>query len=347
MNRILVTGAAGFLGSHVCERFKIRGWSVTAYDNMSKFELNRTGYNTDACRDYTYNFLKDLGVDIVQGDIRDKELLSSTIGTDCNFIVHTAAQPAITISVEDPELDFTTNVVGTLNLLNICKERSIPIVNCSTIHVYGNSHINKALKEAPTRFLHVPSEIPESFPMAVGDLTPLHASKIAADTYVRAYINTYGLKAATFRLTGLYGPRQFGGEDHGWVANFAIRTVMGLPITIYGSGKQLRDVLFATDAAWAFECWYYNQKSGVFNIGGGSKNTMSLLECTYIIESITGIKPVVEFKEDRIGDLRYFVCDPTKSWGTMGWAPRIDPRTGLIALIDWVQDNKELFTSGN
>lgn len=342
-NRVVVTGGTGFLGSHICERFKKRGWNVTAYDNMTKFELGRTGYNTVACRDYNYNFLKDLGVEIVCGDIRDKDLLWSTIGTDCNFIAHTAAQPAITISTEDPDLDFTTNVVGTLNLLELCRLTGIPMVSCSTIHVYGNTHINSALKEGPTRYLHVPSEMPESWPIAVGDLTPLHASKIAADTYIRAYIHTYGIKAATFRLTGLYGPRQFGGEDHGWMANFAIRTITGKPIVIYGTGKQVRDVLFATDAAWAFECWYYNQKPGVYNIGGGRDHTISLLECTYILENLTGIQPTIEFKPDRIGDLRYFCCDITKARERLGWNPIFNPKMGLYALTEWIKENKELF----
>lgn len=343
MPRVFVSGGAGFLGSHVCERFKARGWKVTAYDNMSKFELNRTGYNTLACRDYNYNFLKNLGVDIVCGDIRDKDLLWKTVGSDCDFIIHTAAQPAITISVEDPMLDFETNVTGTLNLLEISRLVGIPIVNCATIHVYGNSHINQALKEAPTRYVHSPSEISESYPIAVGNLTPLHASKIAADTYVRAYINTYGIKAATFRLTGLYGPRQFGGEDHGWVANFAIRTLTEQPIVIYGSGKQARDILFASDAAWAFECWYYNQKSGVYNIGGGNSHLMSLLECVYTLEYLTGIKPVVEFKPDRIGDLRYFACDISNAESRLGWSPVIDNKTGLYQLVQWITENKELF----
>ena len=346
MPRLLCTGGLGFLGSHICERFKKRGWEVTAFDNMTKFELSRTGYNTDACRDYNYNFLNSLGVEIVQGDITDMDALLKAVGTNCDFIIHTAAQPAITISVDMPTFDFRNNAMGTLYVLEVCRAHKIPMVNCATIHVYGNTHINNSLGEGPTRYVRSPVDIPESFPIAVGDLTPLHASKIAADTYVRAYINTYEIKAATFRLTGLYGPRQFGGEDHGWMANFTIRTLTNKPITIYGSGKQVRDVLFATDAAWAFECWYYNQKPGVYNIGGGPKKAISLLECTYILESITGIKPVIEFKEDRIGDLRYFVCDITKAQEHIGWDPIVDPRYGLVELSEWVKENKELF-SGN
>ena len=341
--KVIVTGGVGFIGAHTCERFVKRGWKTIAYDNMTKFELNRTGYNTIACRDYNYKLLNDWGVEIVCGDIRDKDLLYKTVGDDCDFIIHTAAQPAITISVEDPDLDFSTNVIGTLNLLELARVTGIPMVNCATIHVYGNTFINSGLRELPMRYVHDPESIPETYPLATGTLTQLHASKITADTYVRAYVHTYKAKVASFRLTGLYGPRQFGGEDHGWVANFAIRTIMDLPLTVYGNGKQVRDILFATDVARAFECYYYNQRPGVYNIGGGIKNSISLLECIYAISNLVGKEPVVEYKPDRIGDLRYFVCDSSKAKKFMGWEPLIDTKTGLWQITQWIQENKELF----
>ncbi|MFH1002670.1 MAG: NAD-dependent epimerase/dehydratase family protein, partial [Chloroflexota bacterium] len=263
----------------------------------------------------------------------------------CDYIIHTAAQPAMTISMESPELDFTTNVGGGFNVLEVARKLRIPMVSCATIHVYGN-RINQTLKEGATRYTRQPPGIDENHPTVEGTLTPLHASKRAVDLYVQTYIDTYGLEAASFRLTGLYGPRQLGGEDHGWVAHFVIRTLLGLPITIFGTGKQLRDILFATDVCEAFDAFYRSRKAGIYNIGGGMAQAISLLECLDLIEEITGIKPEVGFAEPRLGDLLYFVCDITKARRELGWQPRVRPREGVAALIRWVQANRHLFGRG-
>ena len=247
---VLVTGGCGFLGSHVCEYYASRGHQVVAFDNMTKHELMRTGFAVEEQRDHNLRFLKKLGVAIALADVRSREqLLDYSTGTD--FIVHTAAQPAMTISCEDPTLDFDTNV-GTLNVLDTARKHKIPIVSCATIHVYGN-RINQELTEDDQRYRRKPAAINEDYPTLHGTLTPLHASKAAADTYVKVYADTYGVDAASFRLTGIYGTRQFGGEDHGWVANFAIRGLLGWPITIYGNGKQVRDIIYATDICEAFD----------------------------------------------------------------------------------------------
>ena len=201
--KVLVTGGCGFLGSHVCEQFRKKGWDVVSYDSMTKYELVRTGYGTEATRDYNWNFLKDMGVTMVKGDIRNMEhLMDRTEG--CDYIVHTAAQPAMTISWEDPEYDFTTNVAGTFNVMEAAKRRKIPVVNTSSIHVYGNS-INDSLKDGETSYVRDPIEIPESQPVMIGQLSPLHVSKISAEYYTRTYQDMYGVKAASFRFTGIYG----------------------------------------------------------------------------------------------------------------------------------------------
>jgi CDP-paratose 2-epimerase len=339
-----VTGGCGFLGSHLCEFYKNKGDEVIAYDNMTKHELMRTGYS-NAARDYNWNKLKKMGIELVKGDIRDKETLFKH-SKDCDFIAHTAAQPAMTISWEDPELDISTNVMGTFNVLEAARKFDIPMVNCATIHVYGPKLINESLKEEKTRFVRKPVAIDENFPTLQGDMTPLHASKHSAELYLRAYIDTYKLKLASFRLTGIYGPNQFGGEDHGWVANFAIRAVMGLPLTVYGTGKQLRDVLYATDVAEAFDAFYRKQKPGIYNVGGGPKTMLSLLECIDLIARITKKKPQVNFGPERFGDLKYFVCDITKVKRDLGWEPKILPEEGVKKLITWIEENKNLFKSG-
>lgn len=338
--KVLVTGGCGFLGSHVCELFREKGWEVISYDNMTKYELQRTGYGTEATRDYNWNYLKNIGVTMVKGDIRNLEhLLDRTEG--CDYIVHTAAQPAMTISWEDPELDFTTNVWGTFNVLEVARKRKIPVVNTSSIHVYGNS-INQTLKETETSYYREPAEIPESHPVMVGEISPLHASKMSAEHYVRTYVDMYGLKAATFRFTGIYGERQFGGEDHGWVANFAIRSVFGLPLRIFGTGKQARDILHAKDGAMSYYNFFQNPIPGVYNIGGGIAHKISLLECIQLIGEILGKKQEIVFEKERPGDMRYFVCDIREA-KKFGFQPTIPPREGVQRLLQWIEENKNVF----
>jgi CDP-paratose 2-epimerase len=339
--RVLVTGGCGFLGSHVCEYFKDKGDEVIAIDNLTKHELMRTGYNVEGARFYNYNFLKGIGVSLVVADIRNKDMVVK-IAKDCDYIIHTAAQPAMTISIEQPELDMMTNAIGTFNVLEAARKYDIPIVNCSTIHVYGNK-INETIKEGKTKFLREPPAIDENYPIMQGKLTPLHASKRSAEIYVQTYIDTYGLEAATFRLTGMYGPRQFGGEDHGWVANFAIRTLLRLPIKIFGTDKQVRDILYVTDAVAAFDAFYKNRESGLYNIGGGVKNIISLGECLELLRKITGIEQDIRFEPARLGDLWYFVCDITKAKEKLKWEPKVSNEEGIKKLVDWIKENIGIF----
>lgn len=339
--KVLVTGGCGFLGSHVCEYYKKRGEEVISFDNLTKHELMRTGYDIEGARLYNWNILKELGVTLIKADIRDKDTLFE-VAQDCDYIIHTAAQPAMTISIENPELDITTNVMGTFNVLETARKFNIPMVYCSTIHVYGNK-INETIKEKGTKFIREPLAIPEEHPILQGKLTPLHASKSAAEIYVQTYIDTYGLEAAIFRLTGMYGPRQFGGEDHGWVANFAIRTLLRLPIKIFGTDKQVRDILYVTDAVEAFDAFYKNRIPGVYNIGGGVDNIISLRECLELLRKITGIEQDIRYEPARIGDLWYFVCDITKAKKELVWEPKISNEEGIKKLIDWIKENIGIF----
>jgi CDP-paratose 2-epimerase len=339
--KILVTGGCGFLGSYACEFYRDRGDSVISYDNMTKYELERVGYGTEAARDYNWNYLKNIGVEMVKEDIRDfNRLMEYSKGVD--FIIHTAAQPAMTISIENPELDFSTNVKGTFNVLKVARELSVPIVSCGTIHIYGN-RINETLTEQETRYVRNPAAIDESHPVVKGTLTPLHASKRSAELYLETYIHSYGLDAASFRLTGLYGPRQFGGEDHGWVANFSIRALMERPLRIFGTGKQVRDIIFPTDVARAFHAFYEHGEPGIYNIGGGPGYAISLLECIDLIGEILGKRPEIRFEDSRVGDLLYFVCDTRKAEDRLKWRPEISPKEGVKKLLEWLQEEKNLF----
>jgi CDP-paratose 2-epimerase len=339
--KVLVTGGCGFLGSHVCEFYAERGDRVIAYDNMTKYELGRTGYALEEARGYNSDYLRQRGVHVVVGDVRDFDtLMEYSSGVD--FIVHTAAQPAMTVSLEEPELDFSTNVRGTFNVLRVVKNLRIPMVSCGTIHIYGNG-INESLSEGKTRYVRTPPVIDESHPLVEGTLTPLHASKRAAELYVETFIHSYHLPVASFRFTGLYGPRQFGGEDHGWVANFCIRALLNQPLRIFGTGKQVRDILYAEDAARAFHAFYEHGTPGIYNIGGGPRCALSLLECVDLIGRITGEELDVEFQKGRLGDLLYFVCDTTRAERELKWKPEVQPEQGVASLIQWIEQEKNLF----
>lgn len=345
MNKVLVTGGCGLLGSHVCELFSKKGWEVIAYDNLTKFEYSRAFKDVEAVRNYNLIFLERLGVTTVVADILDVKTLKKAMH-HCNLVVHCAAQPAMTVAIEDPQYDLMTNVHGTLNVLEAARFWGAAVVNCSTIHVYGNN-LNNRLRELPTRFdlaSIVSNSIDESEPTLDGAVTPLHASKLSAEHYVRAYADTYNVRAANFRLTGMYGPRQFGGEDHGWVANFTIRTLLDQPIKVFGSDKQVRDILYIEDAARAFLLWYNaGCPSGTYNVGGGTDTIISIHELFSLLHEITGKRSHVELLPKRHGDLWWFVSDYSQAREAFHWEPQIMPDTGVQKLVDWISKERSLF----
>jgi len=316
------------------------GWNYVFYGSTPYVDPTLL-YRLSANAEWTVEELEKLGVTMVKEDIRDFEtLLEHSQGVD--YIIHTAAQPAMTISEEDPELDFTTNVRGTFNVLKVARELNIPVASCGTVHIYGNK-INETLTEGDRRYIRNPASIDETHPVCEGDLTPLHASKRSAELYLQTYIDTYKLKAASFRLTGLYGPRQFGGEDHGWVANFSIKAQMDKVLRIFGTGKQVRDIIFPTDVARAFHAFYENGESGVYNIGGGEDYAISLIECIDLIGEILGKTPEVKFEKGRHGDLLYFICDTAKAEKILKWKPEVPPKEGITRLLEWIKKEQDLF----
>ncbi len=339
--KVLVTGGCGFLGSHVCAYYRKLGWDVISYDSMTKYELARTGFNINLARKHNWNLLSDLGVDLQEKDIQNfDDLIDST--KNCDFIVHAAAQPAMTVSSEDPRLDFSTNVLGTFNVLEAARLTGAPIVSCSSIHVYGTG-VNDTLTEQATRYTRTPASLDESHPTMTGTLTPLHASKKSGEEYALAYIDTYGVKAGIFRLTGLYGENQFGGEDHGWVAHFTISAMKGEPITLFGNGKQVRDIIYANDVCEAIHAFYNNQRPGIYNIGAGEENSISLLECIDYLKELTGREVHYSFGGERLGDLKYFICDTSKAEKELGFKPSVAPKEGIKRLLTWVENNRDMF----
>lgn len=343
MKKVVVTGVAGFLGPHVAKVFVNAGWEVLGIDNLTTFELERCKYDIKKARKYSLKVLKGLGVRFLKWDVRSLNP-KADVFKDVDLIVHCSAQPAMTVAIENPDYDCGVNVAGLVNMLEVARFNKCAFINCSSIHVYGNN-LNTGLVEKQTRFEKVISpEIDEGCEILDGELTPLHVSKRCTELYVRSYAETYGIRAASFRFTGMYGPGQFGGMDHGWVANFAIRAVTGKEIVVFGTDLQVRDILYAGDAAKSFLGWFENQgKSTIYNIGGGLECSISLQECLAKLTNITGNDLVVKEEPKRLGDLWYFVCSYEKAFKDFGWKPYTLPSDGLKKMVDWVKDNEEVF----
>jgi len=324
--KVFITGIAGFLGSHLTEYYRKKGWQVSGIDSMTKYELNRTNFNAEKIRKYQMDFLKSIGAELIIGDICDARL--DEFAKDADYIIHCAAQPAMTIALEKPAMSCYHNVLGTVNVLEAAKNLNVPVAICSSIHVYGNGdneYLDGLIKE---KFRYKEDE-----KLLAGNVTPLHIDKYADELY-GAFIESYGMKTAAFRLTGFYGERQFGGEDHGWIANFAIRTELGLPIKVFGTDTQVRDALYVRDVCRAFDNWHENgQPPGIYNIGGGKQITLSIKQCLTYEAGLLAKAQDIEMLPARQGDLWYMVCDITKANKAFGWQPE----------CEWVRNNRGLF----
>lgn len=345
---VLVTGGAGFVGSHVAEYYARRGEEVVVFDNLSRAEILQADQKTAF---YNWNHLRDnySNIRLVKGDVREgNDVIKAS--REAEIIVHAAAQVAVTTSVRDPKTDFEINALGTFNFLEAARRSPTnpTVIYCSTNKVYG-SNVNRipVLDEgirysfADKRFR---SGIPEDFPTDLCEHTPYGCSKLAGDLYAQDYAHTYGLKTGVFRMSCIYGERQFGLEDQGWVAWFTIAALLDRPITIYGDGKQVRDVLHVSDLVRVYDSFVNsNLKHGVFNVGGGPNNTLSLLELLDMLETLTGKRANTVYSEWRPGDQRVYISDITSAQERLGWRPEVSPREGVRKLVDWVNHNKDLF----
>jgi CDP-paratose 2-epimerase len=337
----LITGGAGFIGCNLADYFLNGRFEVKVFDNLSRkgteknIEWLKSNHKT--------------GFEFIKNDIRNFDsLLEATENID--IIFHTAAQVAVTTSIENPREDFEINALGTLNVLEAARQsNSDPIiVFTSTNKVYGNNVNKIPLIEKDTRYEFADPNykegIPENFSTDAEEHTPYGSSKYTADIYIRDFFNIYGLKTVTFRMSCIYGTRQFGNEDQGWVSYFIISSFFNKPIVIYGDGKQVRDVLYIDDLIRSFELAYQNikkTKGKVYNIGGGAKNTMSLLELLNMLKNL-GLNPKYKFDKWRPADQKVYISDIKKA-KEFDWAPEITPKEGVKKLLNWVKENKRLF----
>ena len=338
MKSILITGGAGFIGVNAARHFNQRGWDVTILDNLSR---RGASDNLDWLR-------RQQQVRFEQADIRDFRAIERIIAElKPNIILHLAAQVAVTTSVTNPREDFENNAIGTFNVLDAIRTKSPEtfFINASTNKVYGRmDDISVAERNGRYEYTDLPDGVSEDRPLDFH--SPYGCSKGAADQYTIDYARIYGIRTVTFRQSCIYGARQFGIEDQGWVAWFTIAAVLGKQITIYGDGKQVRDVLHVQDLASAYEAAFERQEavSGqAFNIGGGPNNIMSLLELVRYLEEDLKIRIPAQWSDWRPGDQPVFVCNLEKAKRLLEWQPRISVRDGVGQLIRWVSDNKQLF----
>ena len=338
--KIFITGGAGFIGTNCAQHFLDRGHAVTIFDNLS-----RKGGRPNL--DWLFENHGRTSLRFIEGDVRSYDWLVEAI-QGSNAVIHLASQVAVTTSVQDPRKDFEINALGTFNVLeavrNHCPDAAV--LYASTNKVYGGLEAVR-IQEQETRytFADYTQGIPESYPLDFH--SPYGCSKGAGDQYIIDYARIYGLKTLSFRQSCIYGPRQFGVEDQGWVAHFLIAACMDRPIYIYGDGKQVRDLLHVSDLIRAYQTGLENihEVSGqAINLGGGPDNTLTIWsEFRPLLESIHGRPVNVTYADWRPGDQRVFIANIQKAKQCLNWEPQISPQQGIKELYDWVSNNKQLF----
>ncbi len=336
----LITGGAGFVGTNLAERILSSGKSVLIFDNLSRAGVQNNLY-----------WLKERYPDkllVMVGDIRDKHAVKQAV-SGASQIFHFAAQVAVTSSLTNPYHDFEVNALGTLNVLEAIRhtDHKPPVVFTSTNKVYGDLH-DLGMSVNETRYFPENKYVAENGIDEERNLdfhSPYGCTKGVADQYILDYARTFGLKSVVFRMSCIYGPHQFGTEDQGWVAHFLIQALKGKPITLYGDGKQVRDILFVEDLVDAFllAAQHMDRISGnAFNIGGGVGNTVSLLELIDMIKLITGDKPEVKMEEWRSSDQKYYVSNFDKLKAATGWSPATGTMEGIAKLHEWLMENAHI-----
>ena len=335
----IITGGTGFIGCQAAARFHETGHHVVVVDNLS-----RRGGRANL------NWLREQGIDdFIRADIRDPKAMNDLLArhADADAVLHLASQVAVTTSVLNPREDFETNALGTFNILEAVRTvaRGRPAVfYSSTNKVYGHlEHIGVIERDGRYSYADRPFGIDESEPLDC--FSPYGCSKGAGDQYVRDYARIYGLRTVVFRQSCIYGTRQMGIEDQGWIAWFCAAATLGRPFTIYGDGKQIRDTLWVGDLIDAYERAFDRieaVKGEVFNIGGGPANTLSLRELVAALERKLGRAVAPPYADWRPGDQRVFVADIRKAGRVLGWTPTVSTSEGIDRLLDWVRDHRAL-----
>jgi CDP-paratose 2-epimerase len=330
----LITGGAGFIGSNLAHRLLEGGERVRVLDNLSRPGVEQN-----------LQWLRETHGDRVEAivaDVRDAAQVRSAMA-GVTQVFHFAAQVAVTTSLVDPQEDFAVNAQGTLNVLEAVRAQRQPpaVVLTSTNKVYGGlEDVGLQVEDGrygPEDAALRANGVPEARPLDFH--SPYGCSKGTADQYVVDYARSFGLTTTVFRMSCIYGPRQFGTEDQGWVAHFILRALRGEPITLYGDGRQVRDVLFVDDLVDAF---LLAREHGpklagrAFNMGGGPANTISLLDLLDRIEELHGERPQTDFDQWRTGDQRWYVSDTRAFQAATGWRANVAADDGIERLYRWL-----------
>lgn len=337
--KVFITGGAGFIGCNAALRHLQRGDEVVVFDNLSRprTELNVAWLQAQAG-----------ALRIVRGDIRDARALAEALPEDAALVYHLAGQVAVTTSVRDPRADFEANALGTFNLLEAVRARApqAAVFYASTNKVYGGlEQVGVAEEAARYCFADLVHGVAEEQPLDFH--SPYGCSKGCGDQYVRDYARIFGLKTVVFRQSCIYGTRQFGVEDQGWVAHFIIAASLGRAITIYGNGKQVRDLLWIDDLLDVYQCAFERLAAcagQVFNVGGGPDNTLSVWgEFGPCLARLTGRDVPARYLDWRPGDQPVYVSDIRKAQRVLGWNPRVAVADGLQRLFAWVSRHPDFF----
>jgi CDP-paratose 2-epimerase len=342
--QVFITGGAGFIGCNSADHFLRRGQSVAIYDNLS-----RKGGRANL--EWLHKRHGGERLSFIEADIRDYDRLAAAVAAVApDVVLHLASQVAVTQSVIDPREDFEINALGTFNIVEAVRHHApeAALLYASTNKVYGGME-GVDVVQVGQRYAYAdyPHGIPETFPLDFH--SPYGCSKGAGDQYVRDYARIYGLRTLALRQSCIYGQRQFGVEDQGWVAHFVIATVLERSIAIYGDGMQVRDVLHIDDLVAAYQAGIDRideVRGEVFNLGGGPENTLSVwAEFGPLLEELAGRPVPVNYGPWRPGDQRVFVADVRLAGERLGWRPRVSPREGIRRLYEWVSANPGLFAA--
>lgn len=340
MAHYLITGGCGFIGSNLTSTLLRDGDQVTVFDNLHR-------HGTPRNLEWLIG-LDAPGFAYIKGDVRDFESIRQVFEKfRFDAVIHTAGQVAVTTSVVNPREDFEINALGTFNVLEALRVsgQKPPFLFTSTNKVYGGME-DVAIVDRGQAYDYgdLPLGVPES--RSLDFHSPYGCSKGAADQYVRDYARIYDLPTVVFRMSCQYGPRQFGNEDQGWVAHFIIAAQKGKKLSIYGDGKQVRDILYVDDLVRAFRGAIQaidTTRGKVYNIGGGRENTISLLELVAYLEEMVGRKIELSFGDWRPGDQPVYISDIRRAEQEFGWKPQISKLEGVRRLLEWVRENAGLF----
>lgn len=339
MKKALVTGGAGFIGSNLTSHLLDNGWEVIVFDNLA-----RRGSEKNLVWLLQNPSAKNLRIEVK--DVRDFNALKEE-EKDVNAVFHLAAQVAVTASFLNPREDFEVNALGSFNVLEAARQAAHPpiVIFSSSNKVYGAMGKIK-VKKSRKRYSYVdyPDGISEAYPLDFH--SPYGCSNGVADQYTRDYYRMYGIPTVVFRQSCIYGPRQMGIGDQGWVAHLAILAYNNRPITIYGDGKQVRDLLYVDDLIEVYmqAVKKIEKVAGqVYNIGGGRGNSLSLLEYIDLLEKKIKRKIKIKYGQWRPGDQKVFISNNGKARKELGWEPKISFEKGVANLLDWIGENGDLF----